>query len=185
MASSNANGTMAKEQMEQLKAYAKEAEQRWVLRSGAGVDAAMLHHHRHFMQKMQHAIEFQRGVLQRAPAPGRPRPGPGVRRRARCGRPAQIHRTQRTRKSRLRWSARNRKPPTKWPSTSTCANDSPCNHGDCKHDRHRDIDFRTGRADQRQPGLRARPPPPRALSATRRICSRTCWACSAPRSMSP
>ena len=55
---------MAQEQMEQLKAYAKEAEDRWVLRSGTGVDAALLHHHRHFMQKVEHAMEFQRGVLQ-------------------------------------------------------------------------------------------------------------------------
>ena len=54
---------MAKEQMDQIKAYAKEAEDRWVLRSGAGVDAALLHHHRHFMHKVEHAIEFQRGVL--------------------------------------------------------------------------------------------------------------------------
>jgi flagellar FliJ protein len=54
---------MAKEQMDQLKAYAKEAEDRWVMRSGAGVDAALLHHHRHFMHKVEHAIEFQRGVL--------------------------------------------------------------------------------------------------------------------------
>lgn len=55
---------IANEQMQQLQAYAQEAEQRWELRSGAGVDAAMLHHHRHFMQKILHAIEFQRGVLQ-------------------------------------------------------------------------------------------------------------------------
>ena len=55
---------MANEQMQQLEAYAQEAEQRWELRSGAGVDAAMLHHHRQFMQKILHAIEFQRGVLQ-------------------------------------------------------------------------------------------------------------------------
>jgi flagellar protein FliJ len=55
---------MANEQMQQLEAYAKETEQRWELRSGTGVDAAMLHHHRHFMQKILHAIEFQRGVLQ-------------------------------------------------------------------------------------------------------------------------
>ena len=54
---------IAKDQMDQLVAYAQEAEQRWEMRSGAGVDAAMLHHHRHFMQKIQHAMEFQRGVL--------------------------------------------------------------------------------------------------------------------------
>ncbi len=53
----------ANEQMEQLKAYAHEAEKRWVLRSGTGVDAAMLHQHRHFMQKIEHAIDFQTGVL--------------------------------------------------------------------------------------------------------------------------
>jgi flagellar FliJ protein len=54
---------IAQDQMDQLLAYSQEAEQRWELRSGTGVDAAMLHHHRHFMQKIQHAIEFQRGVL--------------------------------------------------------------------------------------------------------------------------
>ena len=54
---------IANEQMVQLEAYAQEAEQRWELRSGVGVDAAMLHHHRHFMQKIQHAMEFQRGVM--------------------------------------------------------------------------------------------------------------------------
>ena len=54
---------MANDQMQQLQSYAREAEQRWELRSGAGVDAAMLHHHRHFMQKVEHAIEFQTGVL--------------------------------------------------------------------------------------------------------------------------
>ena len=53
----------AQAQMDQLTSYAQEAEQRWVLRSGAGVDAAVLHHHRHFMQKIQHAIEFQNSVL--------------------------------------------------------------------------------------------------------------------------
>ncbi|MEX1168034.1 MAG: flagellar export protein FliJ [Hydrogenophaga sp.] len=54
---------IANEQMLQLEAYSQEAEQRWEMRSGVGVDAAMLHHHRHFMQKIQHAIEFQRGVM--------------------------------------------------------------------------------------------------------------------------
>lgn len=54
---------IAKDQLDQLLAYSLEAEQRWQMRTGAGVDAAMLHHHRHFMQKIQHAIEFQHGVL--------------------------------------------------------------------------------------------------------------------------
>lgn len=54
---------MARDQMDQLLAYSQEAEKRWEMRSGVGVDAAMLHHHRHFMQKIQHAIEFQQSVL--------------------------------------------------------------------------------------------------------------------------
>lgn len=54
---------MAREQMQQLEAYADEAQQRWVARGATGVDATMLHHHRQFMQKIDHAMEFQRGVL--------------------------------------------------------------------------------------------------------------------------
>jgi flagellar FliJ protein len=54
----------AQDQMDQLEAYALEARTRWQARtSSTGVDAALLHHHRHFMQKIEHAIEFQRGVL--------------------------------------------------------------------------------------------------------------------------
>jgi len=56
---------VAREQMQQLETYAQEAQQRWVGRSGSsGVDAAWLHHHRQFMQKIDHAIEFQRSVLE-------------------------------------------------------------------------------------------------------------------------
>lgn len=53
----------AQDQMDQLEAYALEAQHRWQARSSAGIDAALLHHHRHFMHKIEHAIEFQRGVL--------------------------------------------------------------------------------------------------------------------------
>ena len=54
---------MAQDQMDQLWAYANEAHQRWTLRTTTtGVDAALLHHHRQFMQKIEHAIEFQSGV---------------------------------------------------------------------------------------------------------------------------
>ena len=35
----------------------------WSQRSSVGVDAQVLHHHRQFMQKIDHAMEFQRGVL--------------------------------------------------------------------------------------------------------------------------
>ena len=50
-------------QMDQIQDYAREAEQRWALRSAQGVSTALLMHHRQFMQKIHHAIEFQRGVL--------------------------------------------------------------------------------------------------------------------------
>ena len=55
---------VASEQMQQLQTYANEAQQRWNARcTSTGVDAALLHHHRQFMQKIDHAMEFQRGVL--------------------------------------------------------------------------------------------------------------------------
>ena len=54
---------VAQDQMDQLENYALEAQTRWQARTAAGVDAALLHHHRHFMAKIEHAIEFQRGVL--------------------------------------------------------------------------------------------------------------------------
>lgn len=54
---------MAQGQLDQLQAYAQEAQQRWTTRAGTGVDPALLHHHRQFMQKIDHAIEFQHGVL--------------------------------------------------------------------------------------------------------------------------
>ncbi len=55
---------IAQEQMQQLQAYAQEAQARWSARSSsAGVDATQLFHHRQFMQKIDHALEFQRGVL--------------------------------------------------------------------------------------------------------------------------
>lgn len=54
---------MAQDQMDQLQSYAQEAEARWVARSSVGVDTALLMHHREFMHKIHHALEFQRGVL--------------------------------------------------------------------------------------------------------------------------
>lgn len=53
----------AQHQMEQLTSYSHEAAQRWHARSLQGVDANLLHHHRQFMHKIEHAIEFQRSVL--------------------------------------------------------------------------------------------------------------------------
>jgi flagellar FliJ protein len=54
---------VAQDQMDQLQAYAQEAEQRWSARSSVGVDMALLMHHRQFMAKIDHALDFQRGVL--------------------------------------------------------------------------------------------------------------------------
>ncbi|TNF59515.1 MAG: flagellar export protein FliJ [Burkholderiales bacterium] len=53
----------ARDQMEQLESYASEARQRWTARQGSTVDPAVLGHHRQFMQKIEHAIDFQRSVL--------------------------------------------------------------------------------------------------------------------------
>ncbi|MFP8779469.1 flagellar export protein FliJ [Hydrogenophaga sp. RWCD_12] len=53
----------AQDQMNQLRNYADEALSRWATRStSGGVDAALLHHHRQFMEKITHAIEFQKSV---------------------------------------------------------------------------------------------------------------------------
>ena len=53
----------AQDQMNQLRGYADEALQRWAQRSTTGgVDANLLHHHRLFMEKITHAIDFQQAV---------------------------------------------------------------------------------------------------------------------------
>jgi flagellar FliJ protein len=54
---------MAQEQMDQLQGYVVEAQARWAQRGSQGVDVTLLLHHRQFMQKIHHAIEFQTGVL--------------------------------------------------------------------------------------------------------------------------
>jgi flagellar FliJ protein len=53
----------ARAQMEQLQTYADEANRRWAERGAAGVSVTMLMHHRQFMAKLEHAMEFQQGVL--------------------------------------------------------------------------------------------------------------------------
>ncbi len=53
----------AQDQMAQLQGYAQESEARWAVRSGAGVDVAQLMHQRQFMDKIDHAMAFQRGVI--------------------------------------------------------------------------------------------------------------------------
>lgn len=53
----------AQDQMTQLRNYADEALQRWAARSASGgVDANLLFHHRQFMEKITHAIDFQQAV---------------------------------------------------------------------------------------------------------------------------
>ncbi len=55
---------IAQDQLQQLQTYAQEAQQRWMARgSSAGVDAQQLFHQRQFMQKIDHALDFQRGVI--------------------------------------------------------------------------------------------------------------------------
>lgn len=55
---------IAQDQMQQLQTYAQEAQQRWLARSSStGVDAQQLFHQRQFMDKIDHAVEFQRGVI--------------------------------------------------------------------------------------------------------------------------
>lgn len=54
---------MAQAQLDQLENYAGEAQQRWAGRTGAQLDASLLHHHRQFMDKIRHAVDFQRSVI--------------------------------------------------------------------------------------------------------------------------
>lgn len=53
----------AQEQMDQLTAYAAEAQARWQARCASGVNASWLMNHRQFMAKIEHAIDFQTDVL--------------------------------------------------------------------------------------------------------------------------
>lgn len=53
----------AQDQMNQLQGYVAEAQARWAQRGSQGMDVSLLLHHRQFMQKIDHAIEFQTGVL--------------------------------------------------------------------------------------------------------------------------
>jgi len=54
---------VARDQMNQLESYAQEAHQRWAARTGGTIDPAVLGHQRQFIQKVDHAIGFQRSVL--------------------------------------------------------------------------------------------------------------------------
>ena len=55
---------IAQDQMQQLQAYAAEAQKRFMVRSSSGgVDAQQLFHQSQFMHKIDHAVEFQRSVI--------------------------------------------------------------------------------------------------------------------------
>lgn len=52
-------------QMNQLEGYTAESLQRWSTRATLGVSVALLHAHQNLMGKLDHAVQFQQGVLQR------------------------------------------------------------------------------------------------------------------------
>jgi len=55
----------AQQQMDQLQNYAVESQQRWMQRAASGVSPTLIFTQRQFMAKLDHAITFQNGVMQR------------------------------------------------------------------------------------------------------------------------
>jgi flagellar FliJ protein len=55
----------ADKQGQQLQDYVVEAQTRWSQRAAQGVTPELLHHHRQFMARIDQAVEFQKGVVQR------------------------------------------------------------------------------------------------------------------------
>ena len=53
----------AHEQMEQLKGYAQETQNRWGMRTNAHVQPEVMYHHYQFMGRLDHAIGLQTGVV--------------------------------------------------------------------------------------------------------------------------
>ena len=54
----------ARDQMEQLKGYAQETQNRWGMRANAHVQPEVMYHHYQFIGKLEHAIGLQSGVVQ-------------------------------------------------------------------------------------------------------------------------
>ena len=54
----------AQGQMDQLESYAQEMAQRWAPQEGAELKLEVMHHHQHFMARLQHAINLQTKVIQ-------------------------------------------------------------------------------------------------------------------------
>lgn len=53
----------AVQQLQQLQTYVNETENKWIRRDVAS-DAAVMHHHYQFLEKLQHAIGYQARVIQ-------------------------------------------------------------------------------------------------------------------------
>ena len=53
----------AHEQMEQLKGYAQETQNRWGMRTNAHVQPEVMYHHYQFMNRLGHAASIQNGVV--------------------------------------------------------------------------------------------------------------------------
>lgn len=53
----------AQTQLEQLTGYAAETQGRWGLKAGAAVQPEVMHHHYHFMGRLDHAIGLQTQTL--------------------------------------------------------------------------------------------------------------------------
>ena len=55
----------AQTQLAQLQSYSQESQQRWHEKTSVGVTPMLLSAHQQFMAKLEHAMTFQNGVLQR------------------------------------------------------------------------------------------------------------------------
>lgn len=53
----------ARSQMDQLQSYAGETDARWMRHGQVSVAPALMHHHYQFMDRLQHAVQLQQGVL--------------------------------------------------------------------------------------------------------------------------
>ncbi|MGP1630176.1 MAG: flagellar export protein FliJ [Giesbergeria sp.] len=58
-----ASAAAAQDQLNQLQTYADETQSRWGVRAGASVAPEVLFHHRHFMGRLEHAMELQARVI--------------------------------------------------------------------------------------------------------------------------
>lgn len=63
MAQAEQSLAAAQEQMGQLEGYAKETETRWTVRGQISTTPELMRHHYQFMDRLNHAMELQLGVL--------------------------------------------------------------------------------------------------------------------------